>query len=939
MKPLPAVFQSRVGRRLLLQFLVIALFPLAALAIVSLSQVREFLLAQGSARLASVAKTYAMGVHERLQTARDVEILSASTSGRSALEFGSNTRRFLSMGRFRTNGETVVLWGTLPRDAGRVVATYRPEAQRVPTAIRRSDAGRLFLLHAVGAGTDIMAGELDPEYVWGTETEVRAGTVLCVVEGESLGELRCPPGRAASLRTFLRDQAAGIESRDFHWEEDSDGYRGRVWAQFMAHDFAAPDWYFALSARENDMLGVVGAFGQAFVPSVALALLLIAWLTIRQLRTTLVPLHALGEGTRRLAANDLDARVTVASKDEFGELGEAFNAMAERLSIKFRLSVAYTEIDRLILEREALDRIVEATLRHATVLVPEARFRVFLLDAAGSATGRLVALEADASSGVDRIVTERVELPSGTPFSFLPGTGSGADGPVPAWMEAGAAPPPGSRWMQPLIWGKTACGWLLAFGAADREFDDEAIRTIGGLANRLAVAIASAWRDVELFQRAHYDSLTGLPNRDLFGDRLRQEIARCRRDGNAFAVMFLDLDHFKAVNDSHGHGAGDQLLCEAADRLRATLREGDTVCRHGGDEFTVLATGVREQGEVMPIAQKIIDAMSQPFVVDGQACFLSASIGIAIYPDNGDGADALLKHADTAMYRAKAAGRRHAMFFEERMNAEAVARLAIDRELRRALERNELVLHYQPQVELKHDKVVAAEALVRWNHPERGLLGPGYFIPVAEQSDLIGAVGRWVMEEACRQMHAWRRQGLPLERVSVNVSARQFAAPDFIEHVRTTVVDPGLAASIEFEITESVLLQHGDELAGKLAQLSDLGCSIALDDFGTGFSSLAYLKRLPVHAVKIDRMFVEDIDRTSDARALVEAMIAMSHVLGKWVVAEGAERETQVSILQGLDCDLVQGYCFAKPLPAAELAVFVRNFARREWGVVAAVAG
>jgi diguanylate cyclase (GGDEF)-like protein len=493
--------------------------------------------------------------------------------------------------------------------------------------------------------------------------------------------------------------------------------------------------------------------------------------------------------------------------------------------------------------------------------------------------------------------------------------------------------------MQPLIWGKTACGWLLAFGAPDREFDDEAIRTIGGLANRLAVAIASAWRDVELFQRAHYDSLTGLPNRDLFGDRLRQEIARCRRDGNAFAVMFLDLDHFKAVNDSHGHGAGDQLLCEAAERLRATLREGDTVCRHGGDEFTVLATGVREQGEVMPIAQKIIDAMSQPFVVHGQACFLSASIGIAIYPDNGDDADALLKHADTAMYRAKAAGRRLAMFFEERMNAEAVARLAIDRELRRALERNELVLHYQPQVELKHDKVVAAEALVRWNHPERGLLGPGYFIPVAEQSDLISAVGRWVMEEACRQMQAWRRQGLPLERVSVNVSARQFAAPDFIEHVRATVVDPGLAASIEFEITESVLLERGDELAGKLTQLSDLGCSIALDDFGTGFSSLAYLKRLPVHAVKIDRMFVEDIDRTSDARALVEAMIAMSHVLGKWVVAEGAERETQASILQGLDCDLVQGYCFAKPLPAAELAAFVRDFARREWGVVAAVAG
>ncbi|MBX9963367.1 MAG: EAL domain-containing protein [Burkholderiales bacterium] len=933
MRPLPAVFQSRVGRRLLLQFLVIALLPLAALAIVSLSQVRDLLLAQGSARLATVAKTYAMGVHERLQTARDLEILSAATPGRSSLDSASNTRRFLSMSRFQTNGKVDVLWGTLPPDAASLVASYRGRSREAPTALRRSDGGRLFLLHAMDAGSsDILAGELDPEYVWGAEAEVRAGTVLCVVEGESLAELRCLRGHAASLSAFLKDRAGGIESRDFNWQDGGDSYRGRVWAQFMAHDFAAPDWYFALSAREDEMLGVVSAFGTAFVSTVVLALLLIAWLTIRQLRTTLVPLQALGEGTRRLAANDLDARVAVESADEFGELGDAFNTMAERLGTKFRLSVAYSEIDRLILEREALDRIVEATLRHASVLVPGARFRILFLDGAGSSSAKVVTLEAD------RVVAERIEV-SNMPFSFLPGTESGADGTTPPWMTAGTEHGPGSRWMQPLIWGKTACGWLLAFGAADRELDDEAIRTIGGLANRLAVAIASAWRDVELFQRAHYDSLTGLPNRDLFGDRLRQEVARCRRDGNAFAVMFLDLDHFKGVNDSHGHGAGDRLLCEAAERLREALREGDTVCRHGGDEFTVLATGVREQGEVMPIAQKIIDAMSQPFLVDDQACFLSASIGIAIHPDNGDSADELLKHADTAMYRAKAAGRRCAMFFEERMNAEAVARLAIDRELRRALERNELVLHYQPQVELKRDRVVAAEALVRWNHPERGLLSPGHFIPVAEQSDLIAAVGRWAMEEACRQMLAWRRQVLPLERVSVNVSARQFTAPDFIEHVRATVVEPGLTANIEFEITESVLLEHGDELVRKLAQLSELGCSIALDDFGTGFSSLAYLKRLPVHAVKIDRMFVEDIDLTSDARALVEAMIAMSHVLGKWVVAEGAERETQVSILQGLGCDLVQGYCFAKPLPAAELATFVKDFVRREWGVVAAVAG
>lgn len=937
MTPLPAVLQSRVGQRLLLQFLVIALVPLAALAIASLSQVRELLLAQGSSRLAGVAKSYAMGVHERLQTARDLEILSASRPGLPPSESASTPRRFLFMGRYAPDGRVTVLWGAPPAAVSSVVANYRREGAKARTAVRHADGG-LFLLHAVDASSEqVMVGELNPEYVWGMEAEVQAGTVMCVVEGESLDVLRCPPGSAASLLESLRVQPGGIEARDFAWDDDGVQYRGRVWAQFMAHDFAAPDWYFALSARADDMLAAVGAFQRAFVPTVVLALLLIAWLAIRQLRMTLVPLQALSEGTQRLAANDLDVRVVVDSKDEFGELGKTFNSMAERLSGKLRLSQAYTEIDRLILERHDLDRIMDATLHHAVQLVPAAHFRVFLLDRPDGASGRLVTLAPGEGPRGSGLKTTRGEMSAGMPFSFLADTGGEARAPVPAWESDVESLGPGSRWMQPLIWGKTACGWLLAFQKCGQEFDDDAIRAIGGLANRLAVAIASAWRDVELFQRAHYDSLTGLPNRDLFGDRLRQEIARSRRDGGAFVVMFVDLDRFKAVNDSHGHNAGDQLLCEAADRLKSTLREGDTVSRHGGDEFAVLVTDVREKVDVLPVAQKIIEALSEPFLVAGQACFLSASVGIAIFPDNGDTPDELLKHADTAMYRAKSAGRRQAVFFEERMNAEAVAHLAIDRELRRALERNELVLHYQPQVELESDRVVGAEALVRWNHPERGLLGPGHFIPVAEQSDVILGVGRWVIEEACRQMQIWRKQGLPLERVSVNVSARQFADPGFVDHVRTTVLERGLAAHLEFEITETVLLERGEELAGKLRQLADFGCSIALDDFGTGFSSLAYLKKLPVHAVKIDRMFVDDIDRTADARALVEAMIEMSHVLGKWVVAEGAERHSHVAMLQGLGCDLVQGYVFSKPLPAADLAQFVHGFPQRAWEAVAAM--
>lgn len=930
MRPVPDVFRSRVGRKVLLLFLVTALVPLAAMALLSLAQVRALLLDQASARLTNSAKMYATGVYDRLLTARDAAILLAAKAEVPASVSRSITRSFIFLGRVGSNGQMRVAKGNAPAEIPRMVAEFRRNSARFPTVVRRSDDGRLFLLQQTGSDStgDVLAGELDPAYVWGPEEDLKAGTIVCVVEGASWALLHCPEGQEMNLPHLIKTGGAGNEARTLVWNRDGVVYRGRLWGQFMTNDFGAPDWYVALSVPEDDVLAAVQAFRRVFFPIVVLALLLIVWLSMRQIRAMLVPLHILTQGSRRLAANDFGTRVAVESKDEFGELGEAFNTMADQLGRKFRLSVAYAEIDRFILERSELDRIVEATLRHATALVPRTQFRVVLLDASGSSSGRLLALGPEGAGTAENLLVETVNLPPDTPFSFAPGAEERSD-----------APAPGSRWLQPLIWGKTACGWLVALRESDREFDDEAVRTIGELANRLAVAVASAWRDVELFQRAHYDSLTGLPNRDLFRDRLRQEISRCRRDGNAFGVMFVDLDQFKAVNDSHGHGAGDVLLCEAADRLRGALREGDTISRHGGDEFTVLATGVREQGDVLPIARKIIDVLSEPFLVNGQPCFLSASIGIAMFPDNGETGEELLKHADTAMYRAKAAGRRQAMFFEDRMNAEAIARLAIDRELRRALERGELVLHYQPQVELKTDRVVATEALVRWMHPERGLLGPGHFIPVAEQSDLICAVGRWVIEEVCRQQKAWRAQGLRLERVSVNVSARQFAEPDFIEHVRATVVDAGLASCLEFEITESVLLERSGRLEDRLQQLSDFGCSIALDDFGTGFSSMAYLKALPVHAVKVDRMFIEDIDRTSDARALVEAMIVMSHALGKWVVAEGAERETHVAILQGLNCDLVQGYCFSKPLPAADFAAFAKGFERRNWGAIAALPG
>ncbi|MBK7470553.1 MAG: EAL domain-containing protein [Betaproteobacteria bacterium] len=389
------------------------------------------------------------------------------------------------------------------------------------------------------------------------------------------------------------------------------------------------------------------------------------------------------------------------------------------------------------------------------------------------------------------------------------------------------------------------------------------------------------------------------------------------------SLLFADLDHFKDVNDTLGHTCGDAVLKEAARRIALCLREIDTVSRPGGDEFIVILTQLQRPQDAGRVAEQIVKSLSEAFVIDGQASFLSASIGIALYPEDGRSAETLIKNADTAMYRAKAGGRAQAVYFEESMNAMAVARVTLDRDLRRAIERNELKLLYQPVIDLRPGGICGAEALLRWNHAELGWVSPDRFIPIAEESGYIEHLGRWVMQEACRQLKQWQSDGVALDRLAVNVSARQFRKPGLVDLIVECTHAAGIAPScLEVEITETVLIDHGPEVERMLQEIAAMGISISLDDFGTGFSSLSYLKRFVIHTVKIDRAFIEGLGRDTDSEAIVAAIIAMSHALGKTVTAEGVETYEQLSILGKLKCDRVQGFRFSRPLAAAEFAQF-----------------
>ncbi len=425
----------------------------------------------------------------------------------------------------------------------------------------------------------------------------------------------------------------------------------------------------------------------------------------------------------------------------------------------------------------------------------------------------------------------------------------------------------------------------------------------------------------EMARLAQHDSLTNLPNRMLLADRLNQAIARARRNGTRVAVMYLDLDGFKHINDSLGHAVGDKMLQSVATRLVSCVRSSDTVSRLGGDEFVVLLSEISHAEDASITARKILTALVPAHSVDDTHLHITLSIGLSAYPDDGHDAETLIRNADTAMYQAKETGRNNYRFYTKEMNVRAMERQAIEAELCLALERKELVLHYQPKVCLETGDITGIEALVRWVHPERGLVPPAQFIPIAEDSGLILPIGKWVLREACRQVKEWMDAGLHVVPVSINVSSLEFRSGDFVEGLRAILKETRLDPSyLELELTETALMQHIESTTSVLRALKSIGVRLAVDDFGTGYSSLSYLKKFPIDTLKIDRSFVRDIKSDTDDATIVSAVITMAKSLKKCVIAEGVETEDQIRFLQSCGCNQAQGFYFSSALAAEYFA-------------------
>jgi diguanylate cyclase (GGDEF)-like protein len=917
--------RSKVARRLVLMFLGGALVPLAALSLLAFGQVSDELYRQSQRRLHHASKATALSVLDRMLELEaalvEIEERLAGEERPQAAPLPTADERFDAFTLFSPEGR--------PLAASQEIALpYLSPGQRAHlasgktllTTLRGSDGNsRVLLSRQLRMGPTpgrllVASANLERLLRVSPEDTLPPRAEYCILD-ESRRILRCSFGDDLAMPAeALASMRAGV-SGEFQWSRLDEEYLARFWSLFLGPNFHAQTWTFVLAESRENVLAPIADFQRTVPPVILTCFLVVTLVSLRQIRQQLGPLEKLQEGTKLVAAGRFDVAVDVKSGDEFEDLADSFNLMAARLGEHFDALAALVDIDRSILSALDPESIAEAVLARFRELhpcdqlalllrahEPPAELRAFL-SADPGAPPRILDLPAlsDAELRLLACQPESAHLePGGDSGGFL------------AWLW-----PLGARraLVLPLavrgaVAGAIVCGHR--DGAAPGR---EQLTFARQMADQVALALSNANTIEENRVLAYHDRLTGLPNRLMFQERAALALHEAARHRNRVAICLIDLDGFKRVNDSLGHDAGDALLKQVAERVGRMTRGGGFM-RMGGDEFAILLNHLDSVEESARAAQRAIDAIVQPYDVDGQEIFVSASIGIAVHPEDGNELPTLLRNADTAMYHAKAAGGNQYRFYTHAMHASASNRLNLEGRIRRGLERGEFRVFYQPLVDVRSREIVGAEALLRWQDPERGLLPPNDFVPVAEESGLIVPLGEWVLRRVCRQQRAWLDQGLALPRVSVNLSGRQVTSGTLIQSVQRALLEATLFPHhLVLELTESTLMDPTEGVQACLEELRALGVRLSIDDFGTGYSSLAYLKHFPLDHLKIDRSFVCDVANDRDDAAIVGAVIGMAHSLELGVVAEGVETEAQLAFLRELGCETAQGHLFAEALP------------------------
>ena len=933
--------RSGVARRVFFLFVLSAFVPAVMLGALSYDHVRGVVNDHAQRQLVQTGSAHGRALYERLLGAHF--LLTANAAQIRAGQKDDDTNQVALQRVFRRN--YLIANDQVSQNLGPPLGDLPPRID--PRSAEHLAKGEVALLLPGPTGANpwlavaidhaqatrgVLVAELDAAYLWGDREEMSYSTDICVL-GEGARVLYCSNDKVRSTATavVLHDAERPVGTTE-----------GSLYATsglFLRAKFAAADWTIVALRPGGLAIASLTQLTQTFLGVTLLILLLVALLSVVQIRRTLVPLERLMEGTQRIAREEFDQPVPVEREDEFGQLAHSLNGMASRLERQMGAMRALSEIDQKILSHLDIDQIIARVQGRLLKILPTGSVGVVVFDPIAADVGTAY-LQRDADA-----LPVQIQVPLETPG--LVNFAHHRDG---MWFDLHGLEVPGFVSMQasfgathcfvlPVVWRSEVRGALVIGVPHPQPFNDELIAQVRDLANRVAMALAAHAREAQLVFHAHHDDLTGLPNRALLRERLHQELAHARRNEKQLALLFLDLDRFKSVNDTLGHEGGDQLLCVAADRLRACVRDCDTVARLGGDEFVVLLTSLEYPQQAAMIAGQILAVLAQPFQINDTECFVGASIGVSVFPADGVVAGDLLKHADIAMYRAKAAGRGRFMFFADSMDVEQRERALMEHELRQAIARNQMSVHYQPRIDLCDGRLRGAEALLRWHHPELGHVPPAVFIPLAEDLGLIDEIGSWVMHRACAQFAQWQTAGYAVGTVAVNVSGRQFKTANLAALVQQALDSCGLAPhTLELEVTEGVLIDDIESVIVVLDGLKRIGVSVALDDFGTGYSSMAYLRKLPIDILKIDQSFVRDLADDEGARSIVQAIIAMAHALQKSVVAEGVETLAQATLLRAWGCDEAQGYYFSHPVPANAFEGLIgKNYLTTDAGASASI--
>ncbi|HOY70968.1 MAG TPA: EAL domain-containing protein [Methylotenera sp.] len=760
------------------------------------------------------------------------------------------------------------------------------------------------------ANTTWLVAELNPVYVWRNKDEYPSDIKVCAYRNAANTKLTlfCSSDEASPNKT-----------------QQANSNTAGSWELFLNAEFNDEPWTFETTRlTPSASSGLWDFYGDnGYIWIAVLSLLIIGLLSLSQIRRTMIPLEHLIAGTRKISKGQFEA-VQVDDKSEFSELASAFNHMSSDIKRQLNTLQVLADVDKKMVAKLDVDHLVKQIIQRILQLKPHTYVQVFRI--AESTETEAHGLVNFAYAGIEShfpLSIPLIEISALTEQSM--GQFSELDANLVYQHEIAKL---GAQylWVLPIFWQGNICALLTVGSKSVFNADDSDWSEIRDLSNRIGIAISAQKREEQLLIQAHHDQLTGLPNRILLDDRLQQAIEHSQRTKLPTWVVFLDLDRFKYINDSMGHHLGDQVLIEVSKRLQSAIRESDTVARFGGDEFIIVLQGHSNEALVMGVLQRIIEFVAQPLTINQLELNMTCSVGVAVYPNDGDTVGTLIQHADIAMYRAKELGKNNFQFFTEALNKKVADRIYMENLLRHALDKNELVLHYQPKVNLQTMQVVGMEALIRWQSQELGFVSPVQFIHIAEETGLIVPIGEWVIKTACAQATAWQKAGYGNLLMSVNLSMRQFGQSNLLDSIKNILSETGLQAHyLEIELTESMVMSELGASLKILHEIKALGVKISIDDFGTGYSSLSYLKQLPLDTLKIDKSFVDDVVMHNNNVPIVQTIIALAKNLNLKIVAEGVESQEQVLYLQAHACDEMQGYFFSRPKPANEITPLLHN--------------